>query len=161
MLTFLTRPHFWMVLPSTAWISSRSMFSHMVGPSAWNDRSQTVKKIIAAPHTPDSSDVVLPARFQHRHGGQRHLEPRPAARSSHAVTENKASAPRGQKTQFDIKKNLPMKQTRACLSVAKSAKIHSRHRSGCSTLLRVPFRKWLVYISLFISKYSQKIKLHS
>lgn len=161
MLTFLTRPHFWMVLPSTAWISSRSMFSHMVGPSAWNDRSQKVKK----------SSLLLThltaATWSSLHGfstvtvDSATWSPAQQHEAATLSLKTKLRPREAKKPNLILKKNLPMKQTRACLSVAKSAKIHSRHRSGCSTLLRVPFRKWLVYISLFISKYSQKIKLHS
>lgn len=144
-----------MVLPSTAWISSRSMFSHMVGPSAWNDRSQQVIKS-SAPHTPDSSDVVLPARFQHRHGGQRHLGAPPSStKQPRCHWKQTQFRPREATTpNLIFKKICPWSKHVLVYQELKAQKSHRRHRSGCSTLLRVPFRKLLVYVSLFISKYS-------
>lgn len=71
-----------------------------------------------------------------------------------SLKTNAASAPRGQKTSFDIKKISPWSKHVLVYQELKAQKSHPRHRSGCSTLLRVPFRKLLVYVSLFISKYS-------
>lgn len=100
-------PHFWMVLPSTAWISSRSMFSHMVGPSAWNDRSQQVKKNHrCSSHTWQQwrgppCKVSAPSRWTAPPGAP------PSSTKQPRCHWKQSLGPARPKTQFDIKKISP------------------------------------------------------
>lgn len=158
MLTFLTRPHLqvskWFYLPPRGSVAEACFPTWLVRQPETIDHSR-LKNPRCSSHTWQQwrgppCTVSAPSRWT--------APPGSPAQQHEAATlslkTNAASAPRGHNTSFDIKKISPWSKHVLVYQELKAQKSHRRHRSGCSTLLRVPFRKLLVYVSLFISKYS-------